>query len=129
MKSKRHRTTNKSRRKINNSRRRRSSAQVAGSLVAKPRLRRGNSRRRQEGERPERNLQTPQRNQSGDLTALRNDNYSAGESTAELLEEGQDLEGELVLGVGDASDADEDEVPTPCAPRQPAPAYRNRHRL
>lgn len=130
MKSKHHRANKKSRRKTNHSRGRPSaSAPIIGIPSANRRARRGSSRRSQEGKPPGENEQTPEGNQSGDLTGLNKDDYSAGESTAELIEEGQDLEGELVLGVEDAPDADEGEVPTPRTPRSHIPRYRDRNRL
>jgi hypothetical protein len=44
------------------------------------------------------------------------------------MEEGQDLEGELVLGVKQSDDSDEEEVPTPPEPRRSIPDYKSRNR-
>jgi hypothetical protein len=67
--------------------------------------------------------------QSGDLTGVSGKDFSAGESAAELMREGQDLEGELVEAVEDAPEADEREVPVHDDSRTTVPDYKNRHRL
>jgi len=54
---------------------------------------------------------------------------STSESIAELFEEGQDLEAELVLGVENTPDADQSEIRTHEASREEAPEYRNRNRI
>lgn len=51
------------------------------------------------------------------------------ESIAELFEEGQDLETELVLGVENTPDADQSKIRTHPASREEAPEYRNRNRI
>jgi hypothetical protein len=67
--------------------------------------------------------------QAGDLTGVSGDQFSAGETTAELMREGQGLEGEEVQAVEDAPDADEREVSVRRRSRARIPAYKNRSRL
>jgi hypothetical protein len=67
--------------------------------------------------------------QSGGLQGPAGTKASTSESIAELFEEGQDLEGELVQGVENARDADQGEIRTHEASREEAPEYRNRNRI
>jgi hypothetical protein len=130
MKAKHNRASKKSHRKSGKgAERRRPVAAVVGIANAKKRVGRDSTRRGRESEWAETNQQTPKTNESGDLTGVGDTGYSAGQSTAELMEEGQDLEGELVLGVENAAGADEEEVPTPRKPRSQVLQYRNRNRL
>lgn len=66
---------------------------------------------------------------SGDLTGLSSSAVSSYESAAELIEEGQGREGELLEVVENARDADQGSVKPHRQPRNPPPAYRNRHRI
>jgi hypothetical protein len=59
--------------------------------------------------------------QSGDLQGLSNYGRSNSESVDELLEEGNSFEAEVVKGVEDAGDADEDEVHTHEVPEDDVP--------
>ena len=130
MKAKHHRSTKKSHRKSTRSH---SRGRAAIPSVAVPALHRHGQRRgsnhRRSTEPVAENPRTRGANQSGDLTGITDQGFSAGQSTAELIEEGQDLEGELVLGVEQTPDADEDEVPTPRTPRSHLPDYTSRNRL
>jgi hypothetical protein len=67
--------------------------------------------------------------QAGDLTALSKNRFSAGESVSELLEEGQDLEGQLVEAVGAAGEASQKELPVRTEREERIPDYKNRNRL
>ena len=67
--------------------------------------------------------------QAGDLTALSKNRSSAGESVSELLEEGQDLEGQLVEAVSAAGGASQKELPVRTEPEERIPDYKNRNRL
>jgi hypothetical protein len=69
---------------------------------------------------------------SGDLESLSEQELSDSESVAELAEEGQDLEGELVKGVEDTPGPEQGAVRThtPTAPEtEDVPEYKNRGRL
>jgi hypothetical protein len=59
--------------------------------------------------------------QSGDLQGLSNAGRANSESVDELLEEGNSFEAEVVKGVEDAGDADEDEVHTHEVPEDNVP--------
>jgi hypothetical protein len=76
-------------------------------------------------EEPAKSTQT----QSGDLTGIPRDRFSAGESMAELIEEGQDLEGELVGSLGTTREGDEGTLSVRNIPRERIPDYKNRNRL
>ena len=68
---------------------------------------------------------------SGDAQGLPQEELDDSESVEELVEEGQDLEGELVQGVENAPPADQGDVRThaPPQPEDRTPAYKNRNRL
>jgi len=68
---------------------------------------------------------------SGDVQNLSQEELSDSESVEELVEEGQDFEGELVEGIENAPPADQGEVRThaPAEPNEEAPDYKNRKRL
>jgi hypothetical protein len=68
---------------------------------------------------------------SGDAQGLSQEDFDDSESVEELVEEGQDLEGELVQGVENAAPADQGDVKThaPPEPEDRTPAYKNRNRL
>jgi|SRR5215472_10579033 len=66
--------------------------------------------------------------QSGDLQGIAV-NAAASQSIAELLGEGQDLEGELVQGIERARDADQGEIRTHEASRKEVPSYTDRNRI
>ena len=68
---------------------------------------------------------------SGDVQNLSQEELSDSESVEELVEEGQDLEGELIEGIENAPPADQGEVRThaPAEPNEEAPDYKNRNRL
>ena len=68
---------------------------------------------------------------SGDAQGLSQEDFDNSESVEELVEEGQDLEGELVQGVENAPPADQGDVKThaPSEPEDRTPAYQNRNRL
>ena len=68
---------------------------------------------------------------SGDAQGLPQEDLDDSESVEELVEEGQDLEGELVQGVENAPPADQGDVRThaPPEPEGRTPAYKNRNRL
>jgi hypothetical protein len=59
--------------------------------------------------------------QPGDLQGLSNVASADSESVDELLEEGNTFEAEVVKGVEDAGDADEEEVRTHEVPENDAP--------
>jgi hypothetical protein len=67
--------------------------------------------------------------QAGDLTGVSGYQFSAGESTAELMREGQDLESEEVQAVENTPDADEREVPVHRGSRARISDYKKRNRL
>ena len=68
---------------------------------------------------------------SGDAQGLSREDFDDSESVEELVEEGQDLEGELVQGVENAPPADQGDVKThaPSEPEDRTPPYKNRNRL
>jgi hypothetical protein len=68
---------------------------------------------------------------SGDVQNLSAQELDDSESVEELVEEGQDLEGELVQGVENAPPADQGEVKThaPAEPDDEVPDYKHRNRL
>jgi len=68
---------------------------------------------------------------SGDVQSLSAQELDDSESVEELVEEGQDLEGELVQGVENAPPADQGEVKThaPAEPDDEVPEYKDRNRL
>ena len=68
---------------------------------------------------------------SGDVQNLSQEELSDSESVEELVEEGQDFEGELIEGIENAPPADQGEVRThaPAEPNEEAPDYKNRNRL
>ena len=68
---------------------------------------------------------------SGDAQGLSQEDFDDSESVEELVEEGQDLEGELLQGVENAPPADQGDVKThaPSEPEDRTPAYQNRNRL
>ena len=66
---------------------------------------------------------------SGDLQGLSTLEYDDSESVSELIEEGQDLEAELIEGVEDAPDADQGNVRVHKAPQKDVPDYKDRNRI
>jgi hypothetical protein len=68
---------------------------------------------------------------SGDVQNLSQEELSDSESVEELVEEGQNFEGELIEGIENAPPADQGEVRThaPAEPNEEAPDYKNRNRL
>jgi hypothetical protein len=68
---------------------------------------------------------------SADAQGLSQRDVDDSESVEELVEEGQDLAGELVQGVENAPPADQGDVKThaPPEPEDHTPAYKNRNRL
>jgi hypothetical protein len=66
---------------------------------------------------------------AGDLTGLAGAGVSSPETVAELLEEGQDREGELLDAIENARDADRGEVPVHRQRRQRPPSYKDRNKL
>jgi len=68
---------------------------------------------------------------SGDVQGLSQTDLDDSESVEELVEEGQDLEGELVQGVENAPPADQGDVRTHASPepQDRTPDYKNRNRL
>ena len=70
----------------------------------------------------------PSVTQSGDLQGIAV-NDATSQSIAELLGEGQDLEGELVQGIERARDADQGEIRTHEASRKEVPSYKDRNRI
>jgi hypothetical protein len=81
----------------------------------------------------EKALQVPKGRLSGDVQGLSQEELADSEieSVQELVEEGQDFEGELVQGIENAPPADQGEVRThaPAEPNEEAPDYKNRNRL
>ena len=67
--------------------------------------------------------------QSGDLQTIPDTEDSSVESAAELIEEGQDREGELVEAIDEAPDPDEAEVRAHKSPSRKESAYKDRNRL
>ena len=68
---------------------------------------------------------------SGDAQGLSQEDFDDSQSVEELVEEGQDLEGELLQGVENAPPADQGDMKThaPSEPEDRTPAYKNRNRL
>jgi hypothetical protein len=68
---------------------------------------------------------------SGDVQNLSQQELSDSESVEELVQEGQDFEGELIEGIENAPPADQGEVRThaPAEPNEEAPDYKNRNRF
>jgi len=68
---------------------------------------------------------------SGDVQGLPQEDLDDRESVEDLVEEGQDLEGELVQGVENAPPADQGDVRTHASPEPEdrTPDYKNRNRL
>ncbi len=67
--------------------------------------------------------------QSGDLSDISEVGFGGGESAFQLLEEGQDLEGELLLAIGEAGDADQGDVRVHLQSRERVSDYKNRNRM
>ena len=65
---------------------------------------------------------------AGDLQGLSAEELFDSESVIELSEEGQDLEAELIEGIEEAPDPDQDEVRVHQAPDY-EPDYKNRNRI
>jgi hypothetical protein len=70
-----------------------------------------------------------QATQSGDLTVASRNRFSAGECAAELFEEGQDLERELVESLGTTREEDEGILSIRPFPGERIPDYKNHNRL
>jgi len=66
---------------------------------------------------------------SGDLQGLSTTEYDDSESVSELIEEGQDLEAELIEGVEEAPDADQGDVRVHKAPQKDVPDYKDRNKI
>lgn len=68
---------------------------------------------------------------SGDAQGLSQMELADSESVEELVEEGQDFEGELVAGIENAPGADQGNIRThgSANPAKKTPAYKNRNRL
>src|SRR5215831_2744076 len=66
---------------------------------------------------------------AGDLEGLSTEELVDSESVTELSEEGQDLEAELIEGIEDAPDPDQDEVRVHVAPQKEVPEYKDRNRI
>lgn len=66
---------------------------------------------------------------AGDLQGLSTEELYDSESVTELSEEGQDLEAELIEGLEDAPDPDQDEVHVHTAPQREVPEYKDRNRI
>ena len=66
---------------------------------------------------------------SGDIQGLSTVQLYDSESVSELIEEGQDLEAELIEGVEEAPDADQGEVRVHKAPRKDIPDYKDRNKI
>ena len=67
--------------------------------------------------------------QAGDLQAISNVEDTSNESAAELIEEGQDREAEVVDALEDASEADQGEIDAHVVPEKGVPAFKDRNRL
>ena len=81
--------------------------------------------------RIEDNSQTVTGQLSGDAQSLSQQELSNSQSVEELVEEGQDLEGELVEGIGNVPAPDQGDVKTHGSPEpeDSTPAYKDRNRL
>ncbi|HWZ99436.1 MAG TPA: hypothetical protein VN025_16895 [Candidatus Dormibacteraeota bacterium] len=66
---------------------------------------------------------------SGDLQGISTEELYDSESVSELIEEGQDLEAELIEGVEEAPDPDQDEVRVHKAPPKVIPDYKDRNKI
>jgi hypothetical protein len=68
---------------------------------------------------------------SGDVQNLSQEELADSESVEELVQEGQDLEGELVQGIENAPAADQGDVRTHGSPEpdDEPPPYKNHNRL
>ena len=66
---------------------------------------------------------------SGDLQGLSTLELDDSESVSELIEEGQDLEAELIEGVEDAPEADQGDVRVHKAPQKDVPDYKDRNKM
>jgi len=76
---------------------------------------------------PVERLRVPAGEQAGDLQGLSNVQGADSESVDELLEQGNAFEAEVVKGVEDAGDSDEEEVRTHEVPQDDVPGeYRDR---
>lgn len=76
-------------------------------------------------EEPEKSTET----HAGDRTGIPRNKFSAGESMADLIEEGQALEGELVESLGTTREGDEGTLSVRKIPRERIPDYKNRNPL
>jgi hypothetical protein len=79
----------------------------------------------------ERSSETVKGRLSGDVQNLSQDELSDSESVEELVEEGQDFEGELIEGIENAPPADQGDIRThgSAKPDVEPPDYKNRNRL
>jgi hypothetical protein len=66
---------------------------------------------------------------AGDIQGLSTAELSDSESVSELIEEGQDLEAELIEGIEEAPDPDQDEVRVHKAPQKNIPDYKDRNKI
>src|SRR5215475_6454499 len=66
---------------------------------------------------------------AGDLQGLSREEVYDSESVVELSEEGQDLEAELIEGIEEAPDPDQDEVHVHTAQQKEVPDYKDRNRI
>jgi len=66
---------------------------------------------------------------AGDIQGLSTAELYDSESVSELIEEGQDLEAELIAGVEEAPDADQGEVRVHKAPQKDIPDYKDRNKI
>jgi hypothetical protein len=67
--------------------------------------------------------------QSGHLTDIFEVGFGGGESPFELLEEGQDLEGELLLAIGTARESDQGDVRAHQQSQERVLEYKNGQRM
>lgn len=75
---------------------------------------------------------TPQEHRgdlAGDLQGLSSTQLFDSESVIELSEEGQDFEAELIEGIEEAPDPDQQEVHVHEAPQKSVPNYKDRNRI
>jgi hypothetical protein len=66
---------------------------------------------------------------AGDIQGLSTAELSDSESVSELIEEGQDLEAELIEGIEEAPDPDQDEVRVHKAPQKKIPDFKDRNKI
>jgi hypothetical protein len=66
---------------------------------------------------------------AGDIQGLSTEELYDSESVSELIEEGQDLEAELIEGIEEAPDPDQDEVRVHKAPQKNIPDYKDRNKI